>query len=83
MKLLRFLFPDFGEEIRNAVRREMRREMQASLVTHSAARQALDLYEMKLEALDTRMAKRIMALEAKVDELELREELQPARQQVA
>ena len=57
-------------QLRKVVRREIKREVQQSLVSHAAARQALDLYEMKLETLDTRIAKRIMALEARVAELE-------------
>ena len=79
MKVLRFLFPKFGDDLRRIVRREIRRDMQANLVTHAAARQSLDLYEMKLETLDTRLAKRLMALEAKVAELEAQGGIQAAR----
>ncbi len=79
MKILRFLFPNLGEELRQIVRREIRRDIQTNLVTHAAARQSLDLYEMKLETLDTRIAKRMMALEAKVAELETHDSAQPAR----
>ncbi len=79
MRLLRFLFPKLGEELRNLIRREIRRDVQQNLVTHAAARQSLDIYEMKMETLDTRLAKRIMALEARIAELEMREEVQPTR----
>ena len=57
-------------KLRRIIRRELQREYQHNLVTHSAARQALDLYEMKLETLDTRLAKRIVHLEARIAELE-------------
>ena len=79
MKVLRFLFPRLGEELRNLIRKEVRRDVQHNLVSHAAARQALDIYEMKLETLDTRMAKRMMAMEIRLAELELREEMQPTR----
>ena len=79
MKFLRFLFPRLGDELRTLIRKEVRRDVQQNLVTHSAARQSLDLYEMKLETLDTRLAKRMMALEARISELEMREETQPTR----
>lgn len=79
MKFLRFLFPRLGEELRTLIRKEIRRDVQQNLVTHSAARQSLDLYEMKLETLDTRLAKRMMALEARISELEMREETRPTR----
>ena len=79
MRFLRFLFPKLRDEIRTMIRREIRRDIQQSLVTHTAARQSLDLYEMKLEAMDTRLAKRMMALEAKLHEMEAREDEQPTR----
>ncbi|MEM6663606.1 MAG: hypothetical protein AAF666_15675 [Pseudomonadota bacterium] len=75
MKIFQFLFPAFSERLRQAIRREIKRDIKQTLVTHAAARQSLDLYEMKLETLDTRLAKRIMALEARVTELEGRERL--------
>ncbi len=71
VKVLRFLFPKLAEELRRMIRREIKRDIQQTLVTHAAARQALDLYEMKLETLDTRLAKRIMTIEARLAELEL------------
>lgn len=57
-------------KLKRIIRREILREAQQNLLTHNAARQALDLYEMRLETLDTRIAKRIMALEARIAELE-------------
>jgi hypothetical protein len=57
-------------KLKRIIRKEILKEAQQNLLTHNAARQALDVYEMKLETLDTRLAKRIMALEARVAELE-------------
>ena len=79
MKILNFLFPKLGEELRTLIRKEIRRDVQQNLVSHSAARQSLDLYEMKLETLDTRMAKRMMALEARLSQLEMRDDAQATR----
>jgi hypothetical protein len=79
MKVLRFLFLTLADELRKVIRREIRRDIERSLVTHAEARQSLDLYEMKLETLDTRLAKRLMALEGRVAELEIRGEMRPAR----
>ena len=73
------LFPSITAQLRRQIRREIQREIQQSLVTHSAARQALDLYEMRLETLDTRLAKRIIALEDRISALEARDELQLRR----
>ena len=73
MKILRFLFPGLSEQLRQMIRREIKRDIQQTLVTHAAARQSLDLYEMKLETLDTRLAKRLMKLEGRLAELEARE----------
>ena len=64
-----------GRKARRAIRQELLREAQASLMTHNAARQALDLYEMKLETLDTRVAKRILALEDRIATLEAQHEV--------
>ena len=63
-------------KLKRIIRKEILREAQQNLLTHNAARQALDLYEMRLETLDTRLAKRIMALEARVAELEGDEKIQ-------
>ena len=70
MKWLSKLFPDLTAKLRKIVRREIQRDIQQNLVSHAAARQSFDLYEMRLETLDTRIAKRIMALEDRVAELE-------------
>ena len=63
-------------KLRRIIRRELQREYQHNLVTHTAARQALDLYEMRLETLDTRLAKRIIHLEARIAELEARQTIE-------
>lgn len=73
------LFPSIAAHLRRQIRREIQREIQQSLVTHSAARQALDIYEMRLETLDTRLAKRIITLEDRITALEARDELQLRR----
>jgi hypothetical protein len=73
---LKKLFPSLAAQLRRQIRREIQREIQQSLVSHSAARQALDIYEMRLETLDTRLAKRIMHLEDRIAELEARDALQ-------
>lgn len=70
MRWLNALLPDLTAKLRRMIRREIRRDMQNSMITHAAARQSFDLYEMRLETLDTRVAKRILALEARVAELE-------------
>ena len=57
-------------KLKRIIRREILREAQQNLLTHNAARQALDIYEMRLETLDTRIAKRIMALEDRIAALE-------------
>ena len=75
LKLLQTVFPSLGTQLRRQIRKEIQREAQQNLVTHAAARQSLDLYEMRLETLDTRLAKRIMVLEARVAELEAREQI--------
>ena len=76
IKTLNRLFPSLGKALKREIRREIQRDIQQNLVTHTAARQALDLYEMRLETLDTRVAKRIMALEARVAELEARAKIE-------
>lgn len=73
------LFPSLTARLRRQIRREIQREIQQSLLTHAAARQALDIYEMRLETLDTRLAQRIMTLEDSVAALEARDELQLRR----
>ncbi|MFK7942464.1 MAG: hypothetical protein AB8B85_06085 [Paracoccaceae bacterium] len=70
MKWFNALLPDLTAKLRRMIRREIHRDIQNSLVTHATARQSFDLYEMRLETLDTRIAKRILALEDRVAELE-------------
>lgn len=76
LKTLNRLFPSLGKALQREIRREIQRDVQQNLVTHTSARQALDLYEMRLETLDTRLAKRIMALEARIAELEARSKIE-------
>ena len=79
MNVLRFLFPGLREELRSTVRTEVRKHADQTLLSHAAARQALDVYEMKLETLDTRMARRLIKLEARIAELEMREQATTTR----
>ncbi|MGB0410994.1 MAG: hypothetical protein ACPGFA_05360 [Pikeienuella sp.] len=58
------------KKLRSMIRKDIAREAQASMLTYTAARQSLDLYEMRLETIDTRLGKKIRELEARVDELE-------------
>lgn len=76
MKWFKSILPSLTAKLRRMIRREIQRESQQNLVTHTAARQALDLYEMRLETLDTRLAKRIMALEARVSALEAQQKIE-------
>lgn len=70
MKWFNALLPEVTAKLRRMIRREIRRDIQNNLITHAAARQSFDLYEMRLETLDTRVAKRILALEDRVSQLE-------------
>lgn len=70
MSWFKALLPSVTAKLRRIIRREIQRDIQQSLVTHAAARQSFDLYEMRLETLDTRVAKRILALEKRVTHLE-------------
>lgn len=74
IKIIQTLFPSLGAQLRKEIRKEIQRDIQQNLVTHAAARQSLDLYEMRLETLDTRLAKRIMAIESRIADLEGRQE---------
>lgn len=58
------------QKFRLWARREIAREAQSSMLSYQAARQALDLYEMRLETIDTRLCKRLRELEARVESLE-------------
>lgn len=57
-------------DLRSLIRKEIAREAQANMVSYTSARQSLDIYEMRLETLDTRLGKRVRELEAKVETLE-------------
>ena len=70
LRIINALFPSVAVQLRRLIRKEIQRDIQQNLVTHAAARQSLDLYEMRLETLDTRLAKRIMAMESRIAELE-------------
>lgn len=58
------------KKLRNMIRKDIAREAQASMLTYTAARQSLDIYEMRLETIDTRLGKRVRELEARIGELE-------------
>lgn len=70
MKWFKAILPDLTAKLRRMIRKEIHRDVQNNFITHAAARQSFDLYEMRLETLDTRVAKRILALEARVADLE-------------
>lgn len=72
LRIIQSLFPSLATQLRRLIRKEINRDIQQNLVTHAAARQSLDLYEMRLETLDTRLAKRFMAMEDRIAELEAR-----------
>ena len=57
-------------KLRTMIRKDIAREAQANMLTYTAARQSLDIYEMRLETIDTRLGKRVRELEARIDELE-------------
>lgn len=56
--------------LRSMIRKDIAREAQASMLTYTAARQSLDIYEMRLETIETRLGKRLRELEARVETLE-------------
>jgi hypothetical protein len=65
-----FTFEKQKQKFRAWARREIAREAQNTMLTYQAARQSLDLYEMRLETLDTRLCKRIRELEDRVANME-------------
>lgn len=65
-----FGFEKTKKRIRAWARKEIAREARQTMMSYQAARQALDLYEMRLETMETRLCKRVMELEDKVVELE-------------
>lgn len=65
-----FTFEKQKQKFRAWARREIAREAQTTMLTYQAARQSLDLYEMRLETIDTRLCKRLRELEDRVAEME-------------
>jgi hypothetical protein len=52
------------------VRREVAREARQHMMSYCAARQSFDLYDMRLDAAETGLVKKIVALEARIEALE-------------
>ena len=65
-----FGFEKTKKKVRTWARKEIAREARQTMMSYQAARQALDIYEMRLETIETRFCKRVMLLEDKVAELE-------------
>ena len=65
-----FGFEKQKKRLRTWARKEIAREARATMVSYQAARQSLDIYEMRLETIDTRLGKRIRELEARIETLE-------------
>ena len=63
-------FKRFKKQVRAWTRKEIAREARATMMSYHAARQAFDIYEMRLETIDTRMCKKIAGLETRIAELE-------------
>lgn len=78
-----FGWKSFKRRLRGLIRREIAREAQANMVTYTAARQTMDLYEMRLETIDTRLCKRLRELEARVADLEAAQTLRAEPQRKA
>ena len=76
---LKKMFPSLAAQLRRQIRREIQREIQQSLISYSAAKQAFDIYEMRMETQDTRITKRMIALEDRIAALEATDELQLRR----
>jgi len=58
------------KKLRSMIRKDIAREAQTSMLTYTAARQSLDIYEMRLETIDTRLGKRVREMEARIEALE-------------
>lgn len=58
------------KNLRSMIRKDIAREAQANMLTYTAARQSLDIYEMRLETIDTRLGKRLREMEARIETLE-------------
>lgn len=54
------------------VRREVAREARENMMSYAAARQNFDLYEMRLGAIETRLIRKIIALEGEIADLKAR-----------
>ena len=65
-----FGYKNYRDRARAWIKKEIARYAQANMVPYTAARQSLDIYEMRLETLDTRLGKRVRELEAQVSHLE-------------
>ena len=63
-------FAKWKKKVRAWTRKEIAREARQTMMSYQAARQALDLYEMRLETMETRLCKRVLLLEDQVTELE-------------
>ncbi|MEM7268186.1 MAG: hypothetical protein AAF401_02920 [Pseudomonadota bacterium] len=60
----------YRDRARVWIKREIARYAQTNMLSYTAARQSLDIYEMRLETLDTRLCKRLRELEERVEQLE-------------
>lgn len=65
-----FTFEKQKQKFRAWARREIAKEAHTTMLTYQAARQSLDLYEMRLETLDTRLCKRMREMEDRISQLE-------------
>ena len=65
-----FGYKNYRDRARAWIKKEIVRYAQTNMVPYTAARQSLDIYEMRLETLDTRLGKRVRELEALVNRLE-------------
>ena len=65
-----FPFENRNKSFRVWARGEIARQTRETMLTYQAARHSLDVYEMRLEAIDARLGKRVRELEGRVMELE-------------
>ena len=65
-----FGFEGTKKKMRAWARKEIAREARTTMMSHQAARQTVDIFEMRLEAIETRLCKRVLTLEGRVAELE-------------
>jgi len=66
------------------VRREVAREAREHMISYAAARQSFDIYEMRLETIETRLIRKIVALERELEALKgMRDDaVQPLRRAI-